>query len=346
MNAKLWINGMRPKTLPASVAPVCVGAAAALVHRAHLQTGSCRPDTGATGLASGAGVSTGGWHGWLAGACDASPGYLWIMFILLVGLALCMQIAANFANDYSDGIRGTDAKRGDAEEISGKPRRLVASGIPPRTVFAAMVAAVVLTALFGLVLIALSGHWWMLLVGLACFAAGWFYTGGKHPYGYYGLGEVFVFIFFGLVATQGSEYFMSGYDVAGLSLDGFLGACATGLNSVGLLMLNNYRDIESDRRSGKHTYATLVGDKAARISIYVVYAASLLLAILEFAPVSWHFGSLTVPAVLIVIPIALCFAFICRFFAQGKQPKAFVLAGQGTLLSALCWTLGLLLELV
>lgn len=253
-----------------------------------------------------------------------------------------MQIAANFANDYSDGIRGTDANRSADEEVSGKPRRLVASGVAPRKVFTAMMIAVVITALLGLAAVVITGHWWMLLAGLVCFAAGWFYTGGKHPYGYYGLGEVFVFIFFGLVATLGTEYFM----VGALSTAGWLGASAAGLNAVGLLMFNNYRDIESDKRSGKHTYATIVGDKAARVSIYAVYLLSLALAIVEFAGAVWRFGSVELPAWLVVIPIAVCFGFVCAFFARRNQPKAFVLSGQGTLISALCWTLGLLLQLV
>ncbi|RBP99787.1 1,4-dihydroxy-2-naphthoate octaprenyltransferase [Bifidobacterium xylocopae] len=332
MNVKLWINGMRPKTLPASVAPVCVGAAAALVHRSKTAVpcaSTCAADAPIQPTAQGA-------------AAQVGAGQLWTVFILLVLLALFMQVAANFANDYSDGIRGTDAKRGDEEEVSGKPRRLVASGVAPRKVFAAMTVSVLITALLGLAAVAITGHWWMIAAGLACFAAGWFYTGGKHPYGYYGLGEVFVFIFFGLVATLGTEYFM----VGALSGDGWAGACAAGLNAVGLLMLNNYRDIESDRRSGKHTYATLVGDHAARVSIYVVYAVSLLLAVMEFGGVFWRFGSMNVPAVIVVVPIAVCFGFIFRFFARHNQPKAFVLSGQGTLISALCWTVGLLMELV
>lgn len=328
MDTKLWINGMRPKTLPASVAPVCVGTAAALVVRARLQDDQCNSGCSATPPDP--------------NLVQATPGRIIAVFILLVLLALSMQIAANFANDYSDGIRGTDEKRGEAEAVSGKPQRLVAAGVAPRKVLQSTMVAAGLTCIMGLAVMAITGHWWMILVGICCLAAGWFYVGGQHPYGYHGLGELSVFIFFGLVATLGTEYFLIG----SVDLTGVLAACVCGLNSVGLLMLNNYRDIDSDRKSGKHTYAVLVGDKAARISIYLVYAISVLISLGRFVTVFWTFGSVAIPAVIIVVPIAAFLLLICMRFAQGNQPKAFVLAGQGTLVSALCWTIGLLLELV
>lgn len=328
MDMKLWLNGMRPKTLPASVAPVCVGTAAALLVRSRLQaacTSVCSPTAKPQVQADVPGM-----------------GQVLAVFLLLVVLALAMQIAANLANDYSDGIRGTDEHRGSAEAVSGKPQRLVASGVDPRTVFKAMLVAVTVTCLAGLAVMAITGHWWMILVGICCLLAGWFYVGGRHPYGYHGLGELSVFIFFGLVATLGTEYFVIG----SVDRTGVLAACVCGLNAVGLLMLNNYRDMDSDRAAGKHTYAVLVGDKAARISVYAVYALSIVISLVQFIGVYWRFGSVSLPALIIVIPIAAFFIFICVRFAQGNQSRAFALAGRGTLVSALCWTVGLLLQLV
>ena len=327
MNTRLWITGMRPKTLPASVAPVCVGTAAALVVRARLQE-QCNSGCSATPPDP--------------DLVQATPGRIAVVFVLLVLLALSMQIAANFSNDYSDGIRGTDENRGAAEAVSGKPQRLVAAGVDPRKVLRATLIAAGITCAMGLAVMAITGHWWMILVGICCLAAGWFYVGGKHPYGYHGLGELSVFIFFGLVATLGTEYFIIG----SVDLTGILAACVCGLNSVGLLMVNNYRDIDSDREAGKHTYAVLVGKKMARISLYLVYAISILISLVQFATISWTFGTVSVPAVIIVIPIAAFLLLICMKFAKGHQSKASVLAGKGTLVSALCWTVGLLLELV
>lgn len=331
MNARLWLTGMRPKTLPASIAPVFVGAAAALVQRSKTEVidDSCHrvcsiddpiPQSEAI----------------------LSVGQLCILFALLVVLTLCMQIAVNFANDYSDGIRGTDSNRDDTERVCNKPQRLVASGVSPSLVLVAAIIFAVLAAMSGITIAAITSHWWLIALGLICYAAGWFYTGGKYPYGYYGFGELSVFIFFGLVSTLGTQYVMAG----SINKDGILGACAAGLNAVGLLMMNNYRDIETDRQSGKRTYATLVGQRVARFSIYAVYGLSLLIAIIEFAGVSWHMGSATIPAVIIVIPIAFCFGVIGSFFKKGQQSKAFALAGQGILLSALCWAMGFLFELL
>ena len=168
----IWIRGARLKTLPLAIAPVLIGASLA-------------------------------WR-------DA--GERRVAVAVLCGfVALLLQIAANFANDYSDGIRGTDAGRAIAgEQLSRGPARLVASGVNPKKVLVAAGICALAACLCGLAVIALTGYWWFILVGIACLAAGWFYVGGKHPYGYHYLGEVFVFIFFGLVATCGTMFALSG----------------------------------------------------------------------------------------------------------------------------------------
>lgn len=327
MEVQLWITGMRPQTLPASLAPVCVGGAAALVVRSQLQD-QCNSGCSATPPDP--------------NLIQATPARMILIFILLIFLALFMQIGANFANDYSDGIRGTDQERASPEVVSGKPQRLVAAGVEPRQVLRATLIMFGLTCIMGLALIGITGHWWMIILGACCLGASWFYVGGKHPYGYYGLGELGVFLFFGLVATLGSEYFLIG----SVDLTGILAASVCGLNAVGLLMMNNYRDIDSDRASGKHTYAVLVGYRVARISIYMVYALSLLLSLVQFIPIFWSFGHVSVPAVIVLVPLAIFFLLLCLRFRQGNLSQAFRLAGIGTLVSALCWSLGLLLELV
>ena len=208
----IWIRRARLKTLPLAIAPVLIGASLA-------------------------------WR-------DA--GERRVAVAVLCGfVALLLQIAANFANDYSDGIRGTDAGRAIAgEQLSRGPARLVASGVNPKKVLVAAGICALAACLCGLAVIALTGYWWFILVGIACLAAGWFYVGGKHPYGYHYLGEVFVFIFFGLVATCGTMFALSG----AVTPDGLLGGSAAGLVAVAVLCVNNLRDIESDSNHGKHTW--------------------------------------------------------------------------------------------
>ena len=190
MGMTIWIRGARLKTLPLAIAPVLIGASLA-------------------------------WR-------DA--GERRVAVAVLCGfVALLLQIAANFANDYSDGIRGTDAGRAIADEqVSRGPARLVASGVNPRKVLVAAGICALAACLCGLAVIALTGYWWFILVGIACLAAGWCYVGGKHPYGYHYLGEIFVFIFFGLVATCGTMFALSGT----ITPDGLLGGSAAGLVAV------------------------------------------------------------------------------------------------------------------
>jgi 1,4-dihydroxy-2-naphthoate polyprenyltransferase len=209
-----WVQGARPRTLPNAVAPVLVGTGAAI------GTGAVRP-----GFA-----------------------------LLALLVAVAMVIGVNYANDYSDGTRGTDDDRVG-------PLRLVGSGVAaPSAVRTMAFGWLGLAMLAGAVLVALSGKWWLLIVGVVCVLGAWFYTGGKHPYGYLGLGEVAVFLFFGPVAVLGTAYVQSGPPGA-LSL---IGAIGVGMLSCSVLVANNLRDIESDEEVGKRTLAVLLGDRDTR----------------------------------------------------------------------------------
>ena len=214
-STNLWIQGARPKTLPAAIAPVVVGSACA-----HLEN-------------------------------SMQNNWLNSVFALIVSLAL--QVAVNFANDYSDGIRGTDKDRVG-------PLRLVGSGAKkPADVKKATFLAFGVAAVFGFVLAATTS-WWLLLVGVLCFLAGWFYTGGKHPYGYLGFGEAFVFIFFGVVATMGTTFVINQQ----LTLVSFLASVVVGCLACALLAVNNLRDIAGDATSNKRTLAVRIGESGAR----------------------------------------------------------------------------------
>ena len=216
-----WLAGTRPRTLPAAVVPVLIG----------------------TGVA----IGYGKFSGWRA--------------VLALIVALALQIGVNYANDYSDGIRGSDEQRVG-------PTRLVAAGLAPaRQVLAAAFACFFCACVAGLVL-AIFTSWWLILVGAAAVGAAWFYTGGSHPYGYRGLGEVAVFAFFGLAAVAGTAY----VQMATLSWLGLIAALPAGLLSCALLMINNLRDIGSDTDVGKRTLAVRLGDLRSR----TVYVACLL----------------------------------------------------------------------
>jgi 1,4-dihydroxy-2-naphthoate octaprenyltransferase len=181
--------------------------------------------------------------------------------VLALIVALALQIGVNYANDYSDGIRGSDEQRVG-------PTRLVAAGLAPaRQVLAAAFACFFCACVAGLVL-AIFTSWWLILVGAAAVGAAWSYTGGSHPYGYRGLGEVAVFAFFGLAAVAGTAY----VQMATLSWLGLIAALPAGLLSCALLMINNLRDISSDTDVGKRTLAVRLGDLRSR----TVYVACLL----------------------------------------------------------------------
>jgi 1,4-dihydroxy-2-naphthoate octaprenyltransferase len=208
-----WILGARPRTLPAAVVPVAIGAGAAV------------------------GGSSPVW--WRVGPA------------LIVSLAL--QIGVNYANDYSDGVRGTD-------DVRVGPVRLVAGGLArPGQVKRAALAAFGVAAVAGLVL-ALVTTWWLIIVGLVAMLAGWGYTGGPKPYGYLGLGELFVFVFFGLVATVGTTYVV----IEEFPAHAWVAGCVAGFLACALLVVNNLRDIPTDQSAGKRTLAVRLGDGRTR----------------------------------------------------------------------------------
>lgn len=209
-----WVAGARPRTLPAALAPVLVGTAIA--------------------------------------GFEAEVDWLAALLALLVAVAL--QVGVNYANDYSDGVRGTDSRRVG-------PVRLVGQGLAePAAVRAAAVGAFGVAGVAGLALVASSGVWWLLGVGLAAIIAAWTYTGGPRPYGYAGLGEVFVFVFFGLVAVCGTVI----TQVGSLSALAWLCATGVGLLSCAILVANNCRDIPGDTVAGKRTLAVRLGDARTR----------------------------------------------------------------------------------
>lgn len=217
-----WLLGARIRTLPAAVVPVLVGTAAVA------------PDGGT----------------------------IWWRFVAAMIVSISLQVATNYANDYSDGIRGTDDDR------TG-PARLVGSGLmPAKHVKMAAFASFGVAGVAGLLLALVVGPE-LFVVGAASILAGWYYTGGSNPYGYRGLGEIFVFVFFGLVATVGSGYVQP----AGWHWTAVLAAVPVGMLATALLIANNLRDIPTDTESGKVTLAVRLGDERTRL----LFAAFLLL---------------------------------------------------------------------
>ncbi|MFZ0664866.1 MAG: 1,4-dihydroxy-2-naphthoate polyprenyltransferase [Acidimicrobiales bacterium] len=245
---KIFALGARPRTLPAAIVPVLVGTAVAWwwLGDHHLQW----------------------WRG--VGA---------------LAVALAVQIGTNYANDYSDGIRGTDKARVG-------PVRLVASELAsPKAVAFAALASFAVAAAVGIVLAAFTS-WWVVAVGAACFCAGWLYTGGPKPYGYMGLGELFVFVFFGLVATCGSAY----VEGVRLASSGFhaaiVASVATGMLSVALLEANNLRDIKGDTVAKKRTLAVRLGRRNAGYLYVATLVASVAAAVVVAA--IWRPGALLI----------------------------------------------------
>jgi 1,4-dihydroxy-2-naphthoate octaprenyltransferase len=216
---KLWIAGARLRTLPLAFAPVAAG----------------------TGVAS------------VTGGVD------WLLATLALLVSLFLQVGVNYANDYSDGIRGTDKNRVG-------PLRLTGSGsAKPEAVKFAAFGAFGVAAVTGLVIVVLTQQWWMVFVGLMAILAAWFYTGGKSPYGYSGLGEIAVFVFFGLVATVGTSFIQT-LQVSELAV---LSGIGVGLYATAVLLVNNIRDIETDKLSNKRTIAVVMGPKISKL-VYLV----------------------------------------------------------------------------
>ncbi|TQL03294.1 1,4-dihydroxy-2-naphthoate polyprenyltransferase [Cellulomonas sp. SLBN-39] len=283
-----WVAGARPRTLPAAVAPVLVG--------------------------TGAAAQVGAEHVGRA--------------LLAAGVALALQVGVNYANDYSDGVRGTDLDRVG-------PMRLTASGAArPAQVRTAAFAAFGVAGLLGLGLVALSGSWWLLAVGALAVVAAWTYTGGRRPYGYLGLGEVGVFVFFGLVAVLGTTWTQAGE----LPWTAWVGAVAVGLLACALLMVNNVRDVPTDAVVGKRTLAVRLGERRARR----VFAAMVVLPVLLGAACAvvapWSL------LVLLLLAPSVVLAVVVLLGARGLALVP-VLAGVGALELAFGVLLGLGLAL-
>jgi 1,4-dihydroxy-2-naphthoate octaprenyltransferase len=204
----------------------------------------------------------------LVGTAVAMPGFIAWRFGAALVVALLIQVGTNYANDYSDGVRGTDS------EARVGPVRLVGSGLAsPSAVKKAALLSFLVAGVAGFALAA-AVSWWLLLVGAVSFAAGWLYTGGPKPYGYYGFGELFVFVFFGLVATVGSTY-VQDEAIPWLAV---AAAVPVGLLATALLVINNLRDIPSDTVAGKRTLAVRLGDRRTRI-LYVALLVGAALAV-------------------------------------------------------------------
>ena len=276
-----WAEGARPRTLPAAIAPVVVG----------------------TGLAINADSLR------IGRAC------------LALVVALALQIAVNFANDYSDGIRGTDNKRVG-------PVRLVGQGMArPRSVRLAAFIAFGIACLAGLALVIATQAWWLLLVGLACVSAAWLYTGGPLPYGYHGLGEVFVLIFFGLVPVVGTCYVQSGT----ITLAAFIASIGVGTLACAVLVTNNLRDLPGDQQAGKNTLAVRIGAQRTRTLYVVCIITTAITTLITAALTSWLV--LLALVILIIAPI--------RLILSGATGPALIPALKQTGLLVLFYGLGL-----
>ena len=250
---RLWVDGARPRTLTTAVTPVAVGAASAISLHAH------------------------------------TP----LLTFIALALAIALQVGVNYANDYSDGVRGTDATRVG-------PTRLVASGaVRPSVVRRAAFLAFGIAATLGLTLVVLSGAWLLLPIGALSIAAAWGYTGGPRPYGYAGWGEVMVFVFFGPVATLGTVYVHAGFVTWWTTL----ASMGVGLWAVALLLVNNVRDAQTDAASGKNTLVVAVGERWGRLALAACVMAPLLIATAVAFARPWSLITLLtlLPSVLIAI---------------------------------------------
>jgi 1,4-dihydroxy-2-naphthoate polyprenyltransferase len=274
-----WFEGARPRTLPAAVSPILVGTGAAY------QTGHV----------------------------------VWAYAVLALVVALALQVGVNYANDYSDGIRGTD-------EVRVGPVRLVGQRLAaPRSVKIAAFACFFFAGLMGLALVGLSELWVMIPIGAAAIVAAWYYTGGSRPYGYLGLGEVFVFVFFGLVATLGTMATMTPPTAAG-----WWGAIGVGSLASAILVANNLRDIPTDREHGKRTLAVRMGESGTRAFYVALVAVAFVMTGLASFTSPWALLAI-LAAPLVVRPMQ---AVVGRATGPGLIPA---LAGTGQF--QLAWSL-------
>lgn len=249
--AREWVSGARPRTLPMAICPVLIGAAAA-------------------------------WPQYLGpldfATLDRLPpnvnALVPVVALLALVVALALQVGVNYANDYSDGVRGTD-------DVRVGPQRLTASkAAAAKQVKYAAFGSFAVAGIAGIGIVLLTQAWWMLAVGAVCVLAAWWYTGGSNPYGYRGLGEVMVFLFFGLVATLGTAFAVTevgrihGFAVEFPAATASIGAVAHGLIASALLMANNVRDIPTDAEVGKNTLAVRLGQTGARVAYCLMVACA------------------------------------------------------------------------
>lgn len=240
--ASQWVQGARPRTLPAAISPVAAG----------------------------------------TGAAIQLDGFSWWRAVLALVVALALQVAVNYANDYSDGIRGTDSDRVG-------PFRLTGSGAArANSVKLAAFVSFGVAGLAGLALVISTGAWWMLAVGALCVLAAWYYTGGRRPYGYQGFGEISVFVFFGLVAVLGTTFVQARV----LSWPAAAAAVGVGCYACAILVANNLRDIPTDIGAGKRTLAVLLGDHRTRVLWFALVSLAQLLGIVAGISSAWALLSL------------------------------------------------------
>jgi 1,4-dihydroxy-2-naphthoate polyprenyltransferase len=281
-----WIEGARPRTLPNAIAPVLVG----------------------------------------TGAAAAIGSMVWWIALLALAVSLALIIGVNYANDYSDGVRGTD-------RVRVGPLRLVGSGLAtPTAVRTAALCSLGVAALAGLALVVASRRWWLFGVGALCLVGAWFYTGGRRPYGYRALGELAVFLFFGPVAVLGTMY------VQGGRINGVAIGCsvAVGAFSASVLVANNLRDIPTDVEHGKRTLAVLLGDKDSRRLYLALLAVPFLLTVL--------LGVRSTPALagLLAVPLAVPPA---RRVLRGYTGRRLIPVLRDTAMTMLAWSIAIALAL-
>ena len=286
-NIRLWIEGARLRTLPLAIAPVAIG----------------------------------------AGAADAMQRFDLLLSALALGVALFLQIGVNFANDYSDGIRGTDDKRVGPLRLTGS------KSVKPESVKTAAMLFFILAAASGFEIVVTTGQWWLIAVGVLSIVAAWFYTGGKNPYGYAGFGEIAVFVFFGLVATIGTAYVQIGF----VDLNSVLGGIAAGSFAAAVLMVNNIRDLETDKASSKKTLAVRMGAKwAKRLFIFMIWFP---FVILVYFSLLYPISLLAYAALFLVAPATL-------IVLTAKSAKELILVLKLTSFASLTYALLLTLGLV
>ncbi|MDA4110125.1 1,4-dihydroxy-2-naphthoate prenyltransferase [Mycobacterium holsaticum DSM 44478] len=281
-----WVEGARPRTLPNAISPVIAG----------------------TGAAA-----------WLGAAC-------WWKALLALLVAVAMIVGVNYANDYSDGIRGTD-------DVRAGPLRLVGSRLAaPRAVLTAAVVSLAVAAVAGVVLAWFSAPW-LIAVGALCLAGAWLYTGGSRPYGYSGLGEVAVFVFFGLIAVLGTQYTQA------LRIDWVGVACAVAMGclSSAVLVANNLRDIPTDKQTGKITLAVRLGEGRTRVLYQVLVATAFVVTLALMRATPWAAAGLA------ALPLAVRAA---RPVRRGLGGKALIPVLRDTGLTMLVWAVATALTLV